>query len=89
MEWKGELDANGNIKAGVPYFMVIKLKIKDGVDAGFWIQCYDNINVNGEPLINGNCSPIDADRQGFTLWHAELYKDFTKPVSSRRFSVSC
>lgn len=69
VEWKGELDANGNIKAGVPYFMWVRLKIKDGVDAGFWIQYYNNVNVNGEPLLNGNCLPIDKDRQGIILRH--------------------
>ena len=29
------------------------------------------------------------DSTGFKRLYADLYKDFTKPVSSRRFSVSC
>ena len=69
VEWKGELDANGNIKAGVHYFMWVRLKIKDGVDAGFWIQYNNNVTVNGEPILNGNCLPIDKERQGIILRH--------------------
>ena len=56
VEWKGELDANGNIKAGVPYFMWVRLKIKDGVDAGFWIQYYNNVTVNDLACIDSSDS---------------------------------
>lgn len=73
VEWKGELDANGNIKAGVAYFMVIRLKVKAGVDAGFWVKYYGDISVNGVTQTAFNSRPIDDDRQGFTLWYRLPY----------------
>lgn len=45
--------------------------------AGSYIVRYTNVISNR------------FDSTGFKRLYAELYKDFTKPVSSRRFSVSC
>ena len=45
--------------------------------AGAYILRYTNIISNR------------FDSTTFKKLYAELYKDFTKPVSSRRFSVSC
>lgn len=50
--WDGELDANGNIKAGVAYFMYVTLKVKAGVDAAYAITYANDVEVNGEPLFN-------------------------------------
>ena len=45
--------------------------------AGSYIVRYTNVISNR------------FDSTGFKRLYAELYKDFTKPVSSRRFSVTC
>lgn len=45
--------------------------------AGSYIVRYTNVISNR------------FDSTGFKRLYADLYKDFTKPVSSRRFSVSC
>ena len=45
--------------------------------AGAYILRYTNVISNR------------FDSTTFKKLYAELYKDFTKPVSSRRFSVSC
>ena len=45
--------------------------------AGSYIVRYTNVISNR------------FDSTGFKQLYADLYKDFTKPVSSRRFSVSC
>lgn len=49
-----------------------------------------------EELIVGNYivryTPVESlrfDTTTFKRLYSDLYKDFTKPVSSRRFSVSC
>lgn len=47
------------------------------LEAGAYILRYTNIISNR------------FDSTTFKKLYAELYKDFTKPVSSRRFSVSC
>ena len=54
------------------------------------------IRQNVEELIAGayilRYTPIISNRFDSTTFkrlYGELYKDFTKPVSSRRFSVSC
>lgn len=54
------------------------------------------IRQNVEELIAGayilRYTPIISNRFDSTTFkrlYADLYKDFTKPVSSRRFSVSC
>ena len=45
--------------------------------AGSYIVRYTNVISNR------------FDSTGFKRLYADLYKDFTKPFSSRRFSVSC
>ena len=45
--------------------------------AGSYIVRYTNVISNR------------FDSTGFKRLYADLYEDFTKPVSSRRFSVSC
>ena len=54
------------------------------------------VRQNVEELIAGayilRYTPIISNRFDSTTFkrlYADLYKDFTKPVSSRRFSVSC
>ena len=54
------------------------------------------VRQNVEELIAGayilRYTPIISNRFDSTTFkrlYGELYKDFTKPVSSRRFSVSC
>ena len=54
------------------------------------------VRQNVEELIAGayilRYTPIISNRfdsTSFKRLYADLYKDFTKPVSSRRFSVSC
>ena len=54
------------------------------------------VRQNVEELIAGayilRYTPVISNRfdsANFKRLYAELYKDFTKPVSSRRFSVSC
>lgn len=47
------------------------------LSAGAYIVCYTSIISNR------------FDSTTFKRLYADLHKDFTKPVSSRRFSVSC
>ena len=55
----------------------IREAIKEEMVAGAYIVRFTNVISNR------------FDSTTFKRLYADLYKDFTKPVSSRRFSVSC
>lgn len=71
-------------------------KVKAKADAIREALKEEMIRRDAEELIAGayilRYTPIISNRfdsANFKRLYAELYKDFTKPVSSRRFSVSC
>jgi len=55
---------------------MLKLEVEE-LTAGTYIVRYTNVISNR------------FDSTTFKKLYADLYKDFTKPVSSRRFTVSC
>jgi len=55
---------------------MLKLEVEE-LTAGTYIVRYTNV------------ISIRFDSTTFKKLYADLYKDFTKPVSSRRFTVSC
>ena len=71
-------------------------KVKAKADALREMLKEEMVRQNVEELIAGayilRYTPVISNRfdsANFKRLYAELYKDFTKPVSSRRFSVSC
>lgn len=71
-------------------------KVKAKADAIREALKEEMIRRDAEELIAGayilRYTPVISNRfdsANFKRLYAELYKDFTKPVSSRRFSVSC
>lgn len=71
-------------------------KVKAKADAIREALKEEMIRREAEELIAGayilRYTPVISNRfdsANFKRLYAELYKDFTKPVSSRRFSVSC
>lgn len=71
-------------------------KVKAKADAIREALKEEMIRRDAEELIAGvyilRYTPIISNRFDSTTFkrlYADLYKDFTKPVSSRRFSVSC
>lgn len=71
-------------------------KVKAKADAIREALKEEMIRRDAEELIAGEYilryTPVISNRfdsANFKRLYAELYKDFTKPVSSRRFSVSC
>ena len=71
-------------------------KVKAKADALREMLKEEMVRQNVEELIAGayilRYTPIISNRFDSTTFkrlYADLYKDFTKPVSSRRFSVSC
>lgn len=75
-----ELVAKAKAKADAIREAIKEEMVERGTEeliAGSYIVRYTNVISNR------------FDSTGFKRLYAELYKDFTKPVSSRRFSVSC
>ena len=75
-----ELAAKAKAKADAIREAIKEEMVERGTEeliAGSYIVRYTNVISNR------------FDSTGFKRLYAELYKDFTKPVSSRRFSVSC
>ena len=71
-------------------------KVKAKADAIREALKEEMLRRDAEELIAGayilRYTPVISNRfdsANFKRLYAELYKDFTKPVSSRRFSVSC
>ena len=74
-----ELAANAKAKADAIHEAIKEEMVKRGTEeltAGAYIVRYTSVISNR------------FDSTTFKRLYAELYKDFTKPVSSRRFSVS-
>lgn len=74
----------------------LAVKVKAKADALREQLKEEMVRQNVEELIAGayilRYTPIISNRFDSTTFkrlYADLYKDFTKPVSSRRFSVSC
>ena len=75
-----ELAAKAKAKADAIREAIKEEMVERGTEeliAGSYIVRYTNVISNR------------FDSTGFKRLYADLYKDFTKPVSSRRFSVSC
>ena len=75
-----ELAAKAKAKADAIREAIKEEMLERGTEeliAGSYIVRYTNVISNR------------FDSTGFKRLYADLYKDFTKPVSSRRFSVSC
>ena len=75
-----ELAANAKAKADAIREAIKEEMVERGTEeliAGSYIVRYTNVISNR------------FDSTGFKRLYADLYKDFTKPVSSRRFFVSC
>ena len=75
-----ELASKAKAKADAIREAIKEEMVEQGTEeliAGSYIVRYTNVISNR------------FDSTGFKRLYADLYKDFTKPVSSRRFSVSC
>ena len=62
--------------------------IKDELKREMEIRCTDEISTNEYKLRYKEVESKRFDTTAFKKSHGDMYKEFTKQVSSRRFSIS-